>query len=190
MPRQNINFKNQRLDVAILHKGIHQNVELGTGLRNAGWRGGLFVRYSNGTAPLGNTGKYLGIVEKSPGTGGTCGFLLFASTTNVSDDPEFFSSYKPETTGVAAINMDRGKYKFFNYEVYTAATRNTPTPVAIVYNLNERLYVSLNALLTNEQEFGGASIHVGKCFHVPVIIPTDPVNPRRHLYVGIDVNID
>jgi len=184
MPRQNINFKNQRLDLVILHKGQHVNVELGTGLRNSGWRGGQFVKYTNTTAPIGNTGKYLGIVEASNGSASVCGFLLFASTTAVSDDPEFMSSYKPESTGVAAINKNMGKYKFFQFETENAAKRANPMAGAdLVYALNDRLYVSSEGLLSHENE-GGNAICVGTCFHVPSGLAD------RDNYVGLDCNID
>lgn len=186
MPRQNINWKNQRLDVVILHKGQHHNVELGTGLRASGWRGGTFVTYTDKTKPLGNTGKFIGIVEKHPGTGNTAGFLLFASTTSVSDDPEFFSSYKPEQTGVAALNQNLGKYKFFMYETMDATRRADPTHVAgadLAYALNEDLYISSDALLTSEKEFGGNTVKVGNCFHVPNLLVD------RENYVGLDVRI-
>lgn len=184
MSRQNTNWKNQRLDVAILHKGQHVNVELGTGLRGSGWRGGTFVQYTDATAPLGNTGKFLGIVEKvpAPGTGTTAGFLIFASTTSESDDPEFFSSYKPESTGVAAINKNMGKYKFFWYERRVKADR--VAGALVTYALNARLYVSDRALLTGEDENAGSGIVVGKCFHVP-----SGLNDRDD-YVGLDVNIE
>jgi hypothetical protein len=178
--------KNQRLDVVILKKGLQTSVEIGSALRGTGWTGGTFVTYSAGTAPLGRTGRELGIVERSPGTGIVAGFLLFGSS-DASEGDEYFTSYRPESTGVAAININEGKYKFFVYESENAAKRADPAAGAdLTYVLNDRLYVSDRGLLTNEQEFGGNSVVVGICFHTPV----DDLDHPELNYVGIQVSIE
>lgn len=174
---------NARLDVVILHKGQHNNVEIGTGLRGTGWNGGQFVVYSAGTAPIGNTGQQLGIVEAAPGSGSVAGFLVFSSSDAANDEPEFYTSYRPEETGVAAMSKDDGKYKFFVFETDNAAERATEGAGAVlVYALNDRLYVSDRGRLTSENEFGGDGVVVGICFHVPVVEATTP----ELNYVGLD----
>lgn len=178
--------KNQALDVVILHKGQHISYQVGTGLRGTGWNGGQFVTYSDGSVAEGNTGKELGIVEAHPGTGGAAGFLVFGSSDSVSDNPEFYTAYRPETTGVAAVCKNDGKYKFFVFETDDAAERATPGAGAtLVYALNDTLYISDNGLLTNEASFGAASVAVGNCFHVP---QNDSEHPELD-YVGLDVAI-
>jgi len=194
-PRQVVNFTNQRLDVNILQKGQHSPVELGPTIRASGWRGGTFVTYAGPNAPtivpMGNTGKMLGIVEISTGVS-TCGFLLYASTTNISDDPEFMSSYAPEQTGVASVCRNLGKYKFWFYETQPVAYRTAGTgPATLTYALNGTLYVSSDGLLTCEQEtIGGKSAQaVGKCFHTP---QTEVLHAGLNVgaYVGLDVSIN
>lgn len=176
---------NARLDVVILHKGQHNNVEIGTGLRGTGWNGGQFVVYTAGTAPIGNTGRELGIVEAAPGSGTVSGFLVFSSSDSENDEPEFYTSYRPEETGVAAMCKDDGKYKFFVFETDDATERASPGGgAALTYALNDKLYVSDRGRLTSENEFAGDGVVVGICFHVPVV---DAATPELN-YVGLDFN--
>lgn len=175
---------NNNLDVRILQKGFHVNVEVGTGLRGTGWVGGQFVTYAGTSAPMGKTGREVGIVEKIPGTGNVAGFLVFSSSNSVNDRPEYLTSFRPEQTGVAAICRDAGKYAFYQFETANAAKRANPLAGAdLVYALNDALYISDNGLLTNEDQFTPNSVRVGHVFHVP-----DATVPAQN-FVGVDVRM-
>lgn len=160
MARQQINFKNQRLDVVALHKGKHSAVEVGPLLRASGWRGGQFVKYITVLPTVrGNTGRQLGVVEaNTASTIKPAGFLLAASTTAESDDPEFFSSYKAESTGVATVVLNEGKYKFYQF---TAGVTD-----GVGYALNAPVFMTAAGVLTFTG-VAGTDVIVGTCFHIP-----------------------
>jgi hypothetical protein len=138
-------------DVEVLFRGDSVQVTVGPELRLTGWRGGLWVQYVTGPQDF--------TVEVSDGNA-TCGFILFQSENyelippwgTGPGSPDNYTGQQPRATfapGVvtALSGGCRAYFKMFETVALNAGTRSGGP---ITYNLNDRLYVSENGYLCND----------------------------------------
>ena len=167
-------------------------VKAGPGLRQTGWRGGLFVMYVPPTDPV---DEY--VVEVSDGTM-CCGFLSFPSEAY---DPGEEWGAVNNYTGVqlrddqgsvsgastVTVNSSGGRYLWKMYETVAIGPGGLRDGSGgnLVYQLNEDLKVSENGFLCNDPDARLALVGIA----TPVVVGICSAVPTawNAWYLGADI---
>ena len=150
-------------DVVRISSGeLYGPYKVSSTMLSTGWVGGTWCKYD--TAISFRDGSAIR-VDRTLGVGGpmtAIGFILRASY----EETDQYTSFYPGKTGVVTV-CQTGHYLFKYFETLDLAERTTPgSGSALVYSLNQNLYVSSNGLLTNEIETASARV-IGYCSGVP-----------------------